>query len=190
MPVRLIRQGPLELGRDPGRPAGIHLSSLVHAAIERAGAGYRNSGGPPDERLRLAMQIGLAWEDWYGPRIEGAIYHPGSLLYEDVWYSPDALDMDRLILHEIKTTSRTPRGQDPFQTLRWNLQVQGYLWCLGQGEWTRAQIHVLYLGQPPAPVLEVWEREYGVEELKRTWYQVLEPMKEFVEAETNGEECE
>lgn len=178
----LLRSGPVFVPRDESRPRGLHLSALVRAALQEAGL---DPGEWPEEKRLLAMQIGLAWEDWYGPRIPNAVYHPGSLLHEDVWFSPDALDLDRRILHEIKTTSRSPRkpSKSPFRYLPWNLQVQGYLWCLGEGEWTKAQIHVLHVGQPPAPELEVWEAEFEPFELRRTWKNVLEPMKAKAEKE-------
>lgn len=185
MKERLLRSGPVPSKRDPERPSGLHLSALVRAALKEAGLD-NNYGTWPEERRLLAMQIGLAWEDWYGPRLDGVIYHPGSMLCDDVWFSPDAIDMDHLILHEFKTTSRMPRGQSPFRQLSWNLQVQGYLWCMSQmglGEWTVAQLHVLYVGQPPAPVLEVWQAEYEAFEIRRTWKNVLEPMKPKAELE-------
>lgn len=184
MPKReiLLRSGPMPAARDDSRPRGLHLSALVRAAMREAGLSPVEW---PEEKRLLAMQIGLAWEDWYGPKIEGAIYHPGSLLHDDVWFSPDALDLENRILHEIKTTSRRPRNpsESPFRNLYWNLQVQGYLWCLGEGEWMRARIHVLYVGQPPAPELEVWEAEFEPFELCRTWKNILEPMKAKAERE-------
>lgn len=178
----MLFSGPVREPRDPARPRGLHLSALVRAAMREAGI---QAPEWPDDKRTLAMQIGRAWEDWYGPRIDGAIYHPGSLLYGDVWFSPDAIDFDQCIIHEIKTTSRTPRkpSQSPFRRLDWSLQVQGYLWCIGEGEWTRARIHLLYVGQPPAPELEVWEAEFDPCELRRTWKMILEPMKAKAERE-------
>jgi len=157
-----------------GRPPGVHMSGVIRAALMAARAWpYEQDGAERSESSQLSMAVGLAWEDWYGPQIPGVVYHPGALFFEGVWFSPDALDLDNLVLHEIKTT--TKHEATPRSVLHWDLQLRGYLWALGEGEWRRAVLHVLHVGQPPLPELRIWEVEYEYEELRDTWKTVLSP---------------
>jgi len=163
--------------RDPGRPRGVHLSGVIRAALQACH--MDPYGDTPDAASQLRMAVGLAWEDWYGPRIPNAIYHPGTLFSNRVYFSPDAIDLDNRILHEIKTT--TSAVKPPTENLYWNLQLQGYLWCLGEGEWTRARMHVLHIGRQYQ--LAIWDVEYSPEELKQTWKNILEPYIDLAKGE-------
>lgn len=119
----------------------------------------------PSARSVCRMALGLAWEEWYGPRRFGDLYHPGEFEFDGVYFTPDAVDWEQRTVYEIKTTQKG--DPNPERQPHWLLQVQGELWAIGQGEWTRAEFHVLRVSYPQEVL--IWGLQFSPVELRRVW---------------------
>jgi len=146
-----------------GRTPGVHLSGVISAILKQEPQDL-------DHAAAVRMAVGLAWEDWYGPRTFGPCYRPGEFVCDGVISTPDVVDPHRRVVAEIKSTSRRP-GSPPTGVLRWMLQIQGLLWAVGQGEWTDAEFHVCYLACPQQ--VRIWALRFDPKQLESVWLMIL-----------------
>lgn len=136
-----------------------------------------------DTKIRLA--IGMAWEDWYLPKLPTVVHQPGELQLDGVYMTPDGESLDYLYspmlrddiveyaVHECKTTAKSIKrieengleGQ-----FLWLAQMKGYCRAMRT---TIAYLHVLFLyGNykfPLRPQLRVWRIEFTDRELEVSW---------------------
>jgi len=150
------------------RSSGVHLSGVIRAMMADMGRKWASEEEPGHDGL-CRMALGLAWEEWYGPLAFGGDYHPGEFEFDGILFTPDAVDWERRIVYEIKTTSK--RSTSPEASLHWLLQVKGELWAIGRGEWRRAGFHVLQLSPPQR--IDIWGLEFDPDDLDRTWRMIL-----------------
>jgi len=158
------------------RSPGVHLSDIIYDMGIKAGL-MKDFGGLSASYLA----IGLAWEDWYGVRVECGgepiDYHFGEVIKDEIAGSPDGKSKGgRLglgILHEIKTTKMSSKRkfEDDWY---WGTQIKSYAHMLGVRE---CYHHTLYLngnyGSNRAAKLVVRGFTFTSGELKRNWEQVL-----------------
>lgn len=188
------------------RSSGVHLSGILRAMAVKIGMkginadddldGLIDTTGPYEVGTTgqlMRIVIGYAWEDWLGPRIGGAVYHPGEYSLDGIFGSPDAIGFDQdgsPVLHEFKATfksSKTPLTNN----LLWVWQAAGYLSMISATHNTpcqKAVLHPLYIkgdysGIDPQylPVMLEFERE----ELTSLWNMVV-LNKDLAKAEIHG----
>ena len=142
-----------------------------------------------DELSKLRMAIGMAWEEWYMPKLPNVVHQPGELCLEGVFMTPDGESLDyfytikyripvpgdiiEYALHECKTTSKSTKRIEENglegQYL-WISQCKAYCKAMG----TRVcYLHVLFLcGDykfPIRPQLRVWRIEFTQLEMDVSW---------------------
>jgi len=175
----------LNIRNDAGRSPGIHLSGVLREIALATGELDKKYGDQDldeliadtrpedvgDDGTLMRIVMGYAWEDWLGPRIENAVYHPGEFFFEGIYATPDAIGFDLdggYLLHEIKGTFKSSRKE--ITTVRlWMWQAMGYLKMMSEryGELcTKAVLHPMhykgdYRGGGPeyCPTLIEFEQE-------------------------------
>lgn len=170
--------------RDPGGPPrseGLHLSSVIrliaveNGALDRkwvdhtelvdiATPGWWES---LDSDAQVRMAIGMAWEDWYvRTQLPEVTHQPGELFLEGVYMTPDGESLETilthqsealgLVLHEVKTTSKSLNNFDIWSQYLWLTQVKSYCKAMGT---LSAVMHVLFLyGDYSRPFSQVCRR--------------------------------
>jgi hypothetical protein len=134
-----------------------------------------------DDGTLMRIVMGYAWEDWLGPRIENAVYHPGEFCLDDIYGTPDAIGFDAdggYLLHEIKGTFKSSR-KDITSVRLWMWQAMAYLKMMAAryGELcTKAVFHPLhyrgdYKGIDPQYCPTLIEFEW--EEIVSNWNMIL-----------------
>lgn len=129
---------------------------------------------------QLRIALGLAWEDWYLPRLQDVIYHPGETELDGIFMTPDGESLGYLLycawticVHECKVTykSRKRVAEHGIQgQWMWIAQLKAY--CKAKGTDT-GFLHVLWVcGDykfPIRPVLDVWKIVFTDAELDDHW---------------------
>lgn len=169
-PMRIFELGTADI-RFPAaeRSNGVHLSGIVRAVMLAMGKQW------PEEKTHdsmCRMALGLAWEHYYAAHCADSRWHhqPGEFEFEGVYFNPDLVDWERRVVGEVKTTSKRPPLDVHTQT-HWLLQLQGYLWAIGQGEWIDAELHVLHIQYPQQA--RVYGLRFEPEELANTWQMLM-----------------
>lgn len=200
-----------------GRTAGIHVSKVIRAiAIEakildrkyasnldliELGSGIESGWWESlDPVAQIRIAIGMAWEEWYLPKLEGMVYHPGELQLQGIYMTHDGESLDYvyaspelgedgdliLAVHECKTTSKSTRTVgDLSSQWMWLAQIQAYCKALGA---RRAYVHVLFLcgdyKYPIQPSLgphrempQLWRVDFTQDELDANWDLLTEYVK-------------
>lgn len=188
---------PMPFGEQP-RTEGVHLSGILRKLailngsleiaepenldlIEVKGDNLRWWNNlPEDAQLRIAM--GVAWEQWYIPRLEDVIDHPGEMCLEGIYLTPDGesisyiyspllSDEQDVFIHEVKLTYKSIRTVGDLTTQwLWIAQIRAY--CKAKG--TRyAFLHVLFVcgnySFPIKPQRRVWRITFTDLELDDHW---------------------
>lgn len=187
---------PLTLPAGPPRSPGIHLSKVTRAialeskildekwgkdlSLEEVSANGPEWWASQDRDSQVRMAIGMAWEAWYAPLLEGVAYQPGEMCLNGIFMTPDGESIDflygkkeeyELAIHELKTTSKSLRRMG-------NLSGE-WLWlaqCKGYAKAQKALIvylHVLFLcgdySYPITPKLVCWRIEFTQDEIDESW---------------------
>ena len=185
---------------DEPRSPGVHLSSIIRRIAIQEGIlttdEEESMGLLSDHReitdpvAILRISIGLAWEQYYIPRILGpaldVVDHPGEMLVDGIYMTPDGESVGIVhvekrgkkrhdsIVHEIKATYKTAR-KDIRKQWMWIAQMRSY--CRAKGT-CHAMLHVLFIcgdySRPIKPMLRTFVFEFTQEELDSTWDLMLE----------------
>lgn len=207
---------------DHPRSEGVHVSSVLKRMATEKGILNRElladlkltevnpstwwTHLSPVDQIRISM--GLAWEEWYMPKLEGVSFHPGEMLLDGIYMTPDgeSLDMVRVApgpwamttcIHEAKLTYKStatvgimepflPSGK-PSKNWMWVKQTQSY--C--KAAKTRlAYVHVLFVcgdyKYPLQPVLKCWRILFDQEEIDQTWEEITGHVARYLELEAAG----
>lgn len=206
MKVNII-PGTLELPRDYVRSEGVHLSGIIRCIAMETGILTQEQAEElslvdvrhimdPVALLRISM--GLAWEEFYIGKVlslEGVTKHPGEMLVDGVYMTPDGESLDVIItqrtsrgvtkskgkrIHEIKCTYKSTNTvgeteEDLHKQWLWMSQLKGY--CRA-AKTLYAKLHVLFVcGDykfPISPQLKVYEIEFSEQELEENWQLMVE----------------
>lgn len=202
----------LQLPHLPGRSEGVHVSNVIRCIATETGVlkpEWAEELSLVDARtitdpvsiLRIAM--GLAWEQWYIPQLEGVIDHPGEMQLDGIYLTHDGESLDLVLsergiyehvmaVHEVKLTYKSlytvaprlcPKPGDLIDALpqdlesqwMWITQTQAYCKALG----TRyAYLHVLFTcgnySFPIRPRLHCWKIEYSQDEIDVKWALIVD----------------
>lgn len=189
----------LPLPKHP-RSAGWHVSTLIKSRAIRMGvlkhipaeelsltdASQQEWWDNLPEDVQLRMCMGLAWEDWYIPQLNGVSYHPGEMCIEGVYATHDGESLDvilrggpvALACHEIKLTYKSLNTVgDLSKEWMWLTQVKAY--CKGLD--TRiAYLHILFVcgdySRPITPQLRIYRLEFTQQEIDVSWVGLIEEL--------------
>lgn len=150
-----------------------------------------------DEDSQVRMAIGMAWENWYLPRIPSITHQPGELYLDGIYLTVDGesrdmlvtqrsrRDLHRVAVHEVKTTSKsintTGHLAEP-NPKNWMWLTQCKAYCKARG--TRLlYIHILYLfgdySYPMRPKLHVWRLEFTEQEIEDAWGLLRDTLRRY-----------
>ncbi len=158
------------------RSSGVHLSDIIYDMGIKAGL-VKDFGGLSTSYLA----IGLAWEDWYGVRMECGgepiNYHFGEVVKDEIAATPDGISSGgRLGLgigHEIKTTKMSSKRKFA-DDWYWGAQIKSYAHMLGVREYHHHALHLNgNYGSNRAAKLVVRGFTFTRGELEKNWEQVL-----------------
>lgn len=190
------------------RTAGVHVSGLIRGKAAQTGILSRKWVDPEDISLvevvgdgarwwqtldrdsQVRMAIGMAWEQWYLPQLQGVTYQPGERCVEGVYMTIDGESLDTIItvrntqkvvlaVHEVKTTSKSINTvanlTDPIKNWMWLTQTKAYCKACKSRV---CYLHVLFLygdySYPMRPQLLVWRIEYEQWEIDEAWQLLLD----------------
>lgn len=198
------------------RSEGIHVSAVLRSIAAETGILKLDTaanlslievGGneawweqlTPVDRLRIS--IGLAWEEWYIPQLDGVIDHPGEMFVDGIYMTHDGESLDTVLssgarvprdmvvagmavrhvlcLHEVKATYKSTKtvGELLTQWL-WLAQTKAYCKALNT---LVAYLHVLFLcgdyKYPITPQLKVWRITYTQAEIDENWELITDYVK-------------
>lgn len=210
--------GTLELPRDYTRSPGVHLSSIIRCLAIDMGILTDEQAEELqlvdvrhilDPVALLRISIGLAWEDYYIGRVlsqEGVTNHPGEMLADGVYMTPDGESVDVIItegkcgkegigsyveypivhrIHEIKATYKSTNtvgntADDLQKQWMWMAQLMGY--CRA-AKTRHAKLHVLFIcgdyKMPITPQLKVFDIEFTEVELFNNWTLIQEGKEHY-----------
>lgn len=140
-----------------------------------------------DPASQLRMSIGLAWEEWFLPQLEGVVKHPGEMCVDGIYMTHDGESLDILVsecdtavggtdrytiaLHEVKATYKSTKTVGDLRT-QWLWLSQTKAYCKGLGT-TVAYLYVLFLcgdyKYPLRPQLRCWKITYTQAEIDDNW---------------------
>lgn len=185
----------LNIRNSSRRSPGVHLSGVLREIALATGELDKKYGDQDLDELiadtapeevadvdaLMRVILGYAWEDWLGPRIENAIYHPGEFFLDDIYATPDAIGFDsegNYLLHEIKGTAKSSR-KDITTVKLWIWQAMGYLKMMSERykeRCTKVVFHPLhykgdYRGGGPEYCPTLIEFEW--EEIVSNWNMIL-----------------
>lgn len=204
-------------GGDSVRSPGIHVSGVIRAMavdygildrkwvpedfdlldITEDGTDASAWWATLDDDSRTRMAIGIAWEQWYLPRIPNVTHQPGELYLNGVYLNIDGESRSLLLtqrhrrtlgmmaVHEVKTTAKsintTGHLAEP-NPKNWMWLTQGKAYCKARG--TRIlYIHILYLygdySYPMRPKLHVWRIEFEQWEIDDAWSLILDNLQRY-----------
>lgn len=186
----------------PPRTPGIHASKVIRAMAAQYGildkswvtdlslvevrANEEAWWDSLDETSRIRMAMGLAWEQWYLPRIEGVVYQPGEMELDGIYMTPDGESLStiltqrgpRLVLavHEVKVTWKSVNTVGDLQD-EWMWLMQNKSYCKAKGS-LLSFLHILYpcgdYMKPIRPQNHVWRIEYEPQETGEAWDKIRE----------------
>jgi hypothetical protein len=142
-----------------------------------------------DEDSKVRMAIGMAWEQWYLPKLIEK-YQPGELECEGIFLTIDGESRDLVLadedcVHEVKTTSKsintTGHIAEPNpKNWMWLMQCKAY--CKARGV-RFIYLHILYLygdySRPFKPKLHVWRIEFTQQEIDQAWSLILDRLAHY-----------
>lgn len=186
------------------RTPGMHVSRIIRSiAIEskilkteeaqslsliEMGGGDEEWWASLDPIAQLRVAIGMAWEEWYLPKLPDVVYQPGEMTIEGVYLTHDGESLDLVVyerhrgyvlaIHECKATYKSTKTVGNFESQwMWMAQIKSY--CKAAGT-TVAYVHVLFLCSdykfPMSPSLgpdktapQVWRLEFTQDEIDSNW---------------------
>jgi hypothetical protein len=137
------------------------------------------------------IALGLAWEDWYIPRIlakYNVVDHPREMKYEGIYLTHDGEELSVTVteqgyrslwrVHEVKCTyksTRTTGNLNSPKNFMWLAQIKAY--CIARG--TRyAVLHIMHVcgnySYPMSPLRKTYELEFTQHELDCNWNMLKE----------------
>ncbi len=169
------------------RSKGIHVSNIIRCIASDTGilksewaedASLTDVRQITDPIAILRISMGLAWEEWYIPRLPEVSDHPGELQVDGVYMSPDGESLEAFfgvgmqsVIHEVKATYKSVKTVGDLRTQwMWLSQIQAY--CKAR-ETLYAKLHVLFVcgdyKYPITPQLKVWRLVFTEQEIADNW---------------------
>jgi hypothetical protein len=159
------------------RSPGIHVSHVIHKLCVSLGHYV-----PDDEPNKVKWELGNALEhaivERYALHDPDRWIRPGELVLDDVYGTPDLLDLYDEAVEECKCTWLSTKHEVTGQKF-WHYWVQVKAYCKMMG-WTVGRLHVCFVNgnykrgdDESGPVYRVWEQRFTQKELDDTWSMLL-----------------
>lgn len=150
-----------------------------------------------DEDSKIRMAIGMAWEQWYFPRVPHVTHQPGELYLNGIYLTLDGESRDIILtqrsrqnlgivaVHEVKTTSKSINTTGDLavpnpKNWMWLTQCKAY--CKARGT-NVLYLHILYIfgdySYPMRPKLHVWRLEFDQQEIDDAWSLLLDTLHRY-----------
>lgn len=130
MQVQLLNTPALVLTDDPGRPKGLHLSTIIKSMMVALKPGIY---GTPMATTKVS--IGSAFDTVLERELAGTMMGPGfrppPIQRDGVWMSPDRVRLDPWAVDEFKLTWYSASKDCPHDPVFWPWLVQIKAYCLG-----------------------------------------------------------
>ena len=194
----IVTELPVDLKLPPPvvpRSPGLHVSGIIRCMATEMGIlkpewaeelSLVDVREIKDPIAVLRICVGLAWEEWYIPQMKEILDHPGEMLLDGVYMSPDGESISSVMItpeseewvmmvHEVKATWKSTRTVgDLTQQFMWLAQMKAY--CKAKS--TRfAMLHVLFLcgdySYPISPQLRKYLVEFTQQEVDINWAMLL-----------------
>ncbi len=176
---QIIREGIPWLKPQLWRPPGLHVSGIIHDIC--VGLGHYEDSGPSDWSAadRTRMELGCALEDAivqrYAEHYPDKYLQIGAVEADDIWGTPDLIDLDDWAVEEIKLTWLSSRWDwDSQKFWKFWRQLMAYCWIVKSRV---GRLHVCNIngdykygkGDGGKPQYRVWEQVWTVAELRQNW---------------------
>lgn len=161
-----------------GRSDGVHVTHVINRLCVALGH-YEESDGPlPMTRLQLGQALEHAIAHRYALDQPDRYVQPGELQKDNMFGTPDLLDVRDDAIEEIKLTwMSTRRGIDDEKLWKYLVQVKAYCWMW---ETQLGRLHVCYMngdykfGTPGGmPTYRKWHLEFTKSELAENWMMLM-----------------
>lgn len=158
-----------------------------------------------DPLSRIRMSIGLAWEQWYIPQLDGVLDHPGEMCVDGIFMTHDGESLDMVLhqgryiyipaVHEVKATYKSintiwhpQHGLETAGAWMWITQLKAY--CKGL-DTNIGYIHGLFLcgdyARPIQPQLRVWRIAFTQAEIDTRWDEIVAEVKHWKALQENND---
>jgi hypothetical protein len=169
-----------------GRSEGVHVSHVIHDLCVRL-----NHYTPRDDEEwnQAQLELGNAFERAIIDRMQehepGRYIKPGEMELDDIFGTPDLLDLVDDTVHEFKCTwvsSRHENDHDGPKLWKYWLQIKCYCAMMG---WNTGRLHVLFVNgnysyeKGSGPQYRCWEQKFTDAELKQTWKMIQSRAREL-----------
>jgi len=155
-----------------GRSPGVHVSEVIHDLATRLGHYEARDEITPE--ARCMMELGCALEDAVIDRLTrhspGRYVQPGELELDDIYGTPDLLDIDDYAIEECKLTWMSS-NHDPDSEKFWRYWVQLKSYCRMAGS-SLGRLRVAFVMgdyKGSGPQYRVWEARFSDDELAENW---------------------
>lgn len=155
---------------------GIHVSEVIHDLCVRLG---HYTPRDDEEWNQAQLELGNAFERSIIDRLEehskGRYFKPGELELDNIYGTPDLIDVTDEAVHEMKCTWASSRHQYDHEGPKlWKywLQLRSYCHMLG---WTTGRLHVMFVNggytydKGSGPEYRCWEQKFTKKELEQNW---------------------
>jgi hypothetical protein len=174
---RIIREGVPSLLPMDNRSPGLHVSEIINRLCVQLGH-WVPTEGPNLVKFELGNALEHAVVERYALHDPDRYIRPGELVLDDVYGTPDLLDLYDEAVEECKCTwlsTKHPVDGTKF----WHYWVQIKCYCKMMG-WSKGRLHVCFVNgnyrrgdDESGPVYRVWEVEFTQEELDKNWAMIL-----------------
>lgn len=177
------------------RTKGVHLSQIIHHIYVRLhGKELEESIDADDLRTKHGrMVVGMAWEhvlSWGLAKVfpSSTIISIGELQKDNIWMTPDRIDMENWIVDEFKATWRSTRRAATPEMLKqnfdyWIWQVMAYCYVLGTNF---GRITVLFVNgdysyskEDGGPQIWRWSLQFTDKDLESNWLMLIRVGREI-----------
>lgn len=170
----------------PTRPAGLHVTSIIRAALKLAGnkKKWKDDDLMTDEERHTAQvrwEMGFAWEQVFeavlAPRMfsRRQVVRQEPLQVEGIWLSPDAMSVIDWTLEEYKLTWRSMSSVSDLEGEfdSWFMQIKAYCYAL---KTFKARLFVFFVNgnyRGSGPTVRRFDITFTPQELKSNWAMIL-----------------
>lgn len=186
--IQLISQIIPDLFRMEGRSEGMHVSHIINdLCVQMKYHSPREEGEFPDH-VKVRMSLGNALETAiirrYTEDEPGRWVQPGEMSCDGIFGTPDLLDVDEFVVHELKLTWMKWNG-DIHSKKYWKywVQLKSYCWMM---ETLRGDLQVGFVNgdySDMSPEFFHWRGTFTKQELQNNWLMLVNHGKALQEAE-------
>lgn len=174
MKHKLVSRGIPDLLPMTDRSAGVHISEIIYDLCIQLGVFEESDEGPDMTRMQLGQALEHAIIQRYREQDKKRYIQPGEQECDDLFGTPDLMDIIEWAIHEIKLTwMSSNRGLDDKKLWKYLVQLKAYCYMV---KTLVGYLHVCFIngdykyGTPGGqPTYIVWRFEFTKQELEENW---------------------